>query len=172
MADSRNIMERGGTPAQPLQVSPLLSPEQNRALDGLLAGLGPTQAAKQAGVGRTTLYRWMTGDPNFIAARNLALREMADVLRQRRRLLACESVEVLHRLVRARKTPIPVKAKIALAVLAMEEGDEPPGPADPIDAQIEINKRDQRQTSAQILYRPVSGRMRGQGEGPPLVERV
>jgi hypothetical protein len=45
-----------------------LTPEQLRALYALLEHGDKAKAARSAGVGRTTLYRWLREDANFQAA--------------------------------------------------------------------------------------------------------
>lgn len=45
-----------------------LTPEQLKALVSLLEHGDKTKAARAAGVGRTTLYRWLGEDANFQAA--------------------------------------------------------------------------------------------------------
>src|SRR6185437_4848455 len=47
-----------------------LSIAQKSALAALIAGKGPHQAARMAGVDRSTLYRWRTNDFDFMAALN------------------------------------------------------------------------------------------------------
>lgn len=47
-----------------------LSPEQRKAIELLTSGHTMGETATAAGVGRTTLYRWLKGDAQFVAAYN------------------------------------------------------------------------------------------------------
>ena len=50
--------------------APRLSPQQQKAADRLARGETVSKIAEEVGVDRGTIYRWRTGDPNFIAALN------------------------------------------------------------------------------------------------------
>ena len=56
-----------------------ISPQQELALAALARGKGPVEAAEEAGVDRSTLYRWRMYDPDFIAALNRIRRQTCDV---------------------------------------------------------------------------------------------
>ena len=49
-----------------------LSPKKIRALEALLTASSVTDAAKMAGVDRTTLHRWLSDDSQFRAAYRLS----------------------------------------------------------------------------------------------------
>lgn len=53
-----------------LRANSSLSLSQCRALENLMSGHSMSAAAQGAGVGRTTLYRWLKEDPAFRAAHN------------------------------------------------------------------------------------------------------
>ena len=53
-----------------------VSAKQARAIDQLVTGATVTEAAKAAGVGRSTLHRWLREDWNFQAAHNAARRDL------------------------------------------------------------------------------------------------
>src|SRR5437899_2928013 len=53
-----------------------LSPAQQRAIARLTSGSTVAGAAEAAGVGRTTLYRWLKEDAAFIAAYNAWQRDV------------------------------------------------------------------------------------------------
>ncbi len=72
-----------------------LSAKQARALDQLVTGATVTKAAQAAGVGRSTLHRWLREDWNFQAVHNAARRDLQQEVESR--LLspahaACEAV--------------------------------------------------------------------------------
>lgn len=68
-----------------------LSPAQRRAIDALMASRNVADAAKVAGVGLRTLWRWMT-QPAFMTALNQA---QADALNTTIRLLSASSVDAV-----------------------------------------------------------------------------
>lgn len=72
-----------------------MSVEQVKALEALLSTGNKTRAARAAGVGRSTLYRWLVEDENFQAAleegSRQALKEFSLALTR----LAAKSVEAL-----------------------------------------------------------------------------
>ena len=53
-----------------------LSPGQRKAIERLTSGSTAVEAATAAGVGRSTIYRWMKEDPAFIAAYNAWQRDL------------------------------------------------------------------------------------------------
>lgn len=69
-----------------------LSPTQRRAVDALMASRNVADAAKVAGVGLRTLWRWMK-QPAFMAALNQA---QADALNTTIRLLSVSSVDAVN----------------------------------------------------------------------------
>src|SRR5262245_19998037 len=109
-----------------------LTPEQVRALAALLSGSSYTVAADQAGVARSTLYRWMNKTANFISEYITGLKELADARRQRVRLLGVEAVELFRRLMWSRKTPIAVRARLAVEMVRINES-LPDAPTDPVE---------------------------------------
>ena len=68
-SDAEDVVEQT-TGLMQVTDAAILSPEQRTAIEWLTAGESPTSAAVAAGVGRTTVYRWMKEDPNFQAAYN------------------------------------------------------------------------------------------------------
>ena len=69
-----------------------LKPKQQAALEGLLAGLTVTAAAKAARVGRETLHRWLREDFQFQAAHARQQREVSEAASQRISGLATDAV--------------------------------------------------------------------------------
>jgi AcrR family transcriptional regulator len=88
------------------------TPAQEAALTALLTGKSVTDAAAAAGVGRTTVYRWLAHDPAFQASLNQRRQEMQDALQARLMLLAVKAVDAVERALDAGNS------KAALALLA------------------------------------------------------
>jgi hypothetical protein len=127
-------------------VVPLSSPKQAEALTLLVAGRSPTAAAQAVGVDRATVYRWMKYDAAFIASYNAAVRELDEVRRQGLRLLAGESIQVVRRMMKSRKTPPAIRARLALEVIRLAEGTPEPGTDDPEEAKGQVVKALRRHT--------------------------
>jgi hypothetical protein len=73
-----------------------LEPAQERALAALLAGKPYGEAATAAGVHRATLWRWMTGDPRFMARYNAGRRELVDQARAELLTLGCAAIKAIR----------------------------------------------------------------------------
>src|SRR5665213_88616 len=72
-----------------------LSAAQTRAMQALLAGKSFTEAAQEAGVARSTLYRWQTCDARFIAAFNAWQRQALSSARSRLLALSDKAVSAV-----------------------------------------------------------------------------
>jgi hypothetical protein len=125
-------------------------PAQYRAIGALLAGSTVTDAAKSAGVSRATVHRWLAGDPDFMAAYNMARREAAEALRQRLRGMGHEAVEALRELLTDRDTPPAVRLRAAMEVLQVA-ASPPGGPTDPRDAATLIRRRENARARREML---------------------
>ncbi len=69
--DSRTaetLPAKAGTPVDESQLA--MSPQQQVAIEQLVAGKSLVASATSAGVTRLTLYRWLKSDPVFTAAYN------------------------------------------------------------------------------------------------------
>ncbi len=120
-----------------------LSSAQGLALASLLAGKTVTDAARAAGVDRSTVHRWLSGDPEFMGFYGQARREMADAVEQNLRLLAGSAVRNLRVLLNRRRVPDAIKLRAAVAVLQLVSGPVE-GPVDPDEARVAIGLRSQR----------------------------
>ena len=87
-----------------------LSPTQVKALDALLSGGTVSDAARTAGVDRSTVHRWLRDDYGFQAAHNQGRQDLLDAV-QNRLLLALSAAG--HTLTRAIAQG-DVKASLAL----------------------------------------------------------
>ena len=71
--------KRGGS----VDGGPVISAEQAKALELLAAGKNVGECAEGAGVNRATIYRWLRGDPHFLAAWNAWRRTQVKMARSR-----------------------------------------------------------------------------------------
>src|SRR5947199_259800 len=69
---------------------------QQEALAAIKAGLSFPKAAEAAGVGRTTIYRWVQSDPHFRAAYNVWQRETRESAHARLLKLTEKAAEVVE----------------------------------------------------------------------------
>ena len=74
-----------------------LAGAQQTAFGALRAGQSFAQAAEAAGVNRTTIYRWVQGDPRFQAAYNAWKQEMSESANSRLLKLAERAVDVVEK---------------------------------------------------------------------------
>ncbi len=95
---------------------PAITARQTRALHALLAGLDDTAAARAANVQRPTLNKWKNHDADFVAAMNIARRELADGLLDGLRALYGDAVAVIRDALDADK-PIAVRLRAAEAII-------------------------------------------------------
>jgi len=103
---------------------------QLAAISALVGGASVTEAAERAGVDRTTLHRWMSGDAAFVATLNRTKLEVLDEIRAELRSTAGSAARVVRELVTNPKTPPAVRLRAALALLESVGGltPEPLGP--------------------------------------------
>ncbi len=94
-----------------------LSPAQARVIAALAQGRTITDAARDAGLHRTTIHHWFRTEPTFKAAFEAAQREYVETLHDGMRDLAARAVETLRNLLDDPKTPPAVRLRTALAIL-------------------------------------------------------
>lgn len=94
-----------------------LTPQKAEAIAAVARGATVTDAAKQAGVDRTTFYLWERSDVRFQAELNRAKQEQMDGMRARLRGLADAAVSTLQEMLTGTEVPAGVRLKAALAVL-------------------------------------------------------
>ena|SRR3712207_1012470 len=98
------------------RVKPALTPKQEKAVACLLATATITDAAQRAGVGETTLYRWLK-EPDFAAAYRDARREAVGQAIARLQHLSAAAAFVLATTMAERSTPAIVKVQAASKIL-------------------------------------------------------
>jgi hypothetical protein len=99
-----------------------ISPAQSLALQTLVSGGSATKAAKEAGVARETVSRWVHHDPVFLAAMQNARAELASQTRCALEALGMQAVGVLVEAV-GNQFVKPWRLKAACAVLKMIGAD-------------------------------------------------
>src|SRR3954467_9423926 len=112
-----------------VEAAPALDPRAALAVAALSGGSSVTDAARAAGVDRSTVYRWLDQSPEFVAELNRYRREQRDALRHELRGLAADAVKAMRALL-APDAPPAVRLRAALAVLQAVGADtpEPLGP--------------------------------------------
>jgi len=93
-----------------------LSPQQEGAIVALLSDPGLTGAAKAAGVGKATLWRWMQ-KPAFQEAYRRARREAVEWARARLQQASGEAVEALRDVMNDQDAPHASRVSAAKTVL-------------------------------------------------------
>ena len=94
-----------------------LSPAQAQVIAALAQGRTITDAARDAGLHRTTIHYWFRTEPVFETAVQEAQREYVETLQDGMRDLAARAVETLRNLLDDPNTPPAVRLRTALAVL-------------------------------------------------------
>ena len=109
---------------------------QCKAIAALVSGQNVTDAAKQAGVDRSTLHRWLKSDPRFVAAYNQERADQQSALREQLHSLASDAVDTVRELLSGEETPPAVRLRAALAVIGTARSrPDSIGPTEPEDVQ-------------------------------------
>jgi Helix-turn-helix of insertion element transposase len=91
-----------------------LSPQQERAIEMITAGMRETDVARELDVNRTTIWRWRTDDAAFQAALNARRFELWNASAEHLRSLVPAALEALEDELRG-----PRKLRAAAAVLQL-----------------------------------------------------
>jgi transposase-like protein len=94
-----------------------LTPKQIQVIEALASGASVSEAAKRAGVNRSTVYLWRRDSRDFEARLTLARRECADNMRARLRKLEDDAIKTIRETLRGRDIPPGVRREAALSVL-------------------------------------------------------
>ena len=94
-----------------------LEPKQIEVIEALAGGASVTDAAKRAGVDRTTIYHWTKTSSDFETQLALARRECADTMRARLRELADHALRIVRETMTGPEISPAVRLKAALSVL-------------------------------------------------------
>ncbi len=158
------------TPILPTQVtaneggntSKELSPQQITALSGLLAGRTAAEAAEKAGVGRTTIYKWLRTDFAFQAALNRYRRDLQQSVTFRLEQLAVDSADCVGRAVRQGDVKAALEILKGLNVLTPSKI----GSDDRMVLKIEHEKRMKDQAERIALHEPARQQLPASGHSP------
>lgn len=108
-----NPQRRNGTE----NVQRSLTPAQIQALAVLALGQSVSDAARAAGVDRTTVHRWLHSDPLFSAEYNAARLEMIHTVQAGVRQLATDAISTLRDLM-GPTSPASVRLRVVELVLS------------------------------------------------------
>ena len=106
-----------------------LTEAQEIALAALVVGKSDTDAAKEADVDRTTLYRWRKNDFNFKAALNRARREMREAVQARLFAIAARATDTVEKAITDGDAKVALQLLRDLRILdgrAADVGDDDP----------------------------------------------
>ena len=104
-----------------------VSQKQASLIAALASGSSVTQAAKHAGIDRSTYYAWLKNDAAFLAELNRQYNERTEALWARLSGLADESLAFLDKLLKNPKAEDSLKLKAALEVLRSIVAMKPEG---------------------------------------------
>lgn len=164
-------------PPQSVGVAPLASPDpaltprQIQGLKCLTLGRSIKSAAREAGVGRSTLYRWIKDDPHFRAAYNAWLDELEVSAQGRLANLGNRAIDTLGRALDRDDARVAVSLLKGLNYLSPSS----PGPTDPANVRrrqdIEAIDADTQMQEAEnhIGYRRLTSSV---GSGPGYFEEA
>ncbi len=139
------------TPTMPITLTPVesgdappeeLSATQITALAGLLAGKSVVDAAEAAGVGRTTIYKWLRNDFAFQAAVNRGRRGLRQSVALRVEQLAADAAECVAQAVRNGNV------KAAMEILRRTDMLAPPKIGSDDEEQLAIEHQEQMEKRA------------------------
>jgi hypothetical protein len=102
-----------------------LSPVQAQVIAALAQGRTATDAARDAGIHRTTIHHWSRTEPLFKTSLQEAQREYVETLQDGMRDLAARAVETLRNLLDDPNTPPAVRLRTALAILQRPHYPQP-----------------------------------------------
>jgi transposase len=118
-----------------------MSTAQESALAALRAGSSFPKAAEEAGVNRTTVYRWVQRDPAFRAAYNAWQRELADSAHARLLKLSERAVEVLEEALKYGDKDVAYKMLKHLGILRPRKA----GPTNEQVLKLQIDLKEKRE---------------------------
>jgi AcrR family transcriptional regulator len=103
--------------SQPISLPATLSPAQMKVVAALAQGASVAEAARAAGVHRSTVYTWLESEPDFVTAVQESRAEFAQYLRAELRQLTTLAISTLRQLLENADTPPALKLRAANAVL-------------------------------------------------------
>ena len=94
-----------------------LSAKQISVINTLIAGSSVTDAAKAAGVDRSTVHRWFNSDAQFVAEHNQQRSELVQAQREKLRSLSDKALELIEKLLNDGEASGSLRLRAALAIL-------------------------------------------------------
>lgn len=125
---------------QPTSTLAPLAPGQLLALAALAAGATKSAAAAAAGVSRKTLYEWLDR-PDVACEYNRLLEELQQANHALALALDREALIGARRMLRSRKTPDGVRARLIVEVLALQAARPPVQGTELLEARASIARR-------------------------------
>ncbi len=115
-----------------------LRPEQEKALAMLVAGKSVTDVAREIGVHRVTLHRWMKSNPSFAAAFNQWREQMQESAHSRLLMMAEKAADALEKTLEAGDGRLAMRyfEKMGMA----REREAGPTEAEEVIAELEIEE--------------------------------
>lgn len=144
-----------------------LSEPQETALASLREGSSFMAAAREAGIGRATLYRWLQTHPQFRAAYNLWQREVAESARARLLKLTDKAVEVVERALERNDEKVALKMLRGTGVLRRRRVGSID--SEVLDLQMQLAKRRQTKKAAAGMLHELLGKA---GYSPRQRQRI
>lgn len=94
-----------------------LSSKQISVINTLIAGSSITDAAKAAGVDRSTVHRWLNSDSQFVAEHNQQRSELVQAQQEKLRSLSEKALTLVEELLDNNEASGSLRLRAALAVL-------------------------------------------------------
>ena len=127
-----------------------LSPKQAKVIAVIALGATISEAARRAGVGRSSIYNWLKSDALFAAELNRARQERKDALWAQLSGLAVESADFIAKLLKDENAPAGLRLRASLEIIrSVVQFGPQVGPTDP--EKVEENRRLESLTSASFF---------------------
>lgn len=115
-----------------------LTPKQSTVLADLLQGHSVADAAKAAGVDRSTIYRWLHGVPEFRAEYNRQRCDLCESVRSQLMRLADKAVSVVQKTLEAGDVRVALSVLKGLGALSGKPIGYVGADAEEIEAALEV----------------------------------
>lgn len=152
-----------------------LTPSQIKAIGALLLAKTRTEAAREAGVSRSCLYKWLENDAEFIATYASLRQELRDAAFTAAVSLVPEALRALRQVLTRRSSPAGAKVRAAEMVFDLLASSTPSAAVNADEARADIEVRSlKRRYGAQLrmsdLEKGAKARAEAQGEASELDE--
>jgi hypothetical protein len=127
-------------PSRPEVIDPELRPDQQQALELLVAGKTVTESAATVGVSRLTIYRWLKDDANFKAAYHQWHEQLQRSSRTRLLMLTEKATLAVEKALDAGDAKTAMQLLRGMGILK----DIPPGSTDPAEIRRRLQLEEKR----------------------------